>query len=326
MDWNPNPKMLSAKKELLNAICPELKCRNCDGIPRPGETLWYQCLKGHFTCLKCRKGSPKKIVIGLPSINRVCKCGAIMSSRSDEIVGKLISTLPFQCLFSKNGCDIVLFAEDVPDHEKNCRFRDLNCFICQETVPLISFEDHMESAHQDLKSNFTQVSMNTYKCRDNCASDTENLQIWAKLEGENGEIFYEIGVQHEELLHRWVYFFGTPEQAEEYCFFVHLNANKGEVLTYQGPVRSVDESFEDILENQGTFNVGIKTGKRLFISQNMEYTLTIRKLVTNSQNREPVREEPDGYTTTDQESVDFEIQEDVTSTSTVELTLPRINV
>ena len=111
--------MLNAKQELLQAICPELKCAYCDGIPRPGETLWYQCLKGHFVCLICRKLSKKKFVLGLPSINRVCKCGSIMTSRPNEIVGKLITTLPFQCVFVKNGCPAVLFAEAIPEHEKN---------------------------------------------------------------------------------------------------------------------------------------------------------------------------------------------------------------
>ena len=311
-----NVVMLAAKQELLQAICPELKCAYCDGIPRPGETLWYQCLKGHFVCLNCRKEARKKFVLGLPSINRVCKCGSIVTSRPNEIVGKLINTLPFQCLFVKNECPEVLFAEAIPDHERNCQYRDLTCFICKTTVPLIKFEDHLETTHADCKSNFNAVSNNTFKCRESPQNNDDQLQIWGKLQNETGQIFFEIGVQHGELLQRWVYFFGTKEEAEKYYYVAHLNANCGEVMSYQGLVRSVDENFDGIIEDQSTFNVGVKTGKRLFVNQNMEYTLTIRRKIqeqihnaSDEVDRQIVPYNRNVDQQCDQESFNFEIQE-----------------
>ena len=271
--------MLAAKKELLQAICTDLRCKICDGIPRPGETLWYQCLKGHFICLECRQKAPKKLVLGLPSINRLCSCKAIVTSKPNEIIGRLITTLPFQCLFSKNGCDAVLFAEDIPNHEKNCKYRDLQCFICKETIAFHTLIEHLEAKHAACKSTFNPTCSGTFKIIEHANQDKDDkLQIWAKLQDDEGRIFFELGVQHEELLHRWVYFFGTKDQADQFYYVAHFKANKGEVLSYQGVVRSVDENFDDIIEDQSTFNVGVKTGKRLFTGNRMEYTLTIRKI------------------------------------------------
>ena len=155
--------------------------------------------------------------------------------------------------------------------------------------------------------------MNTFKCKENSQNE-DQLQIWGKLQNEE-KIFFEIGVHHEELLQRWVYFFGTKEEAEKYYYVAHLNANRGEVMSYQGLVRSVDENFDDIIEDQSTFNVGVKTGKRLFVNQNMEYTLTIRRKVLEQNHQDDAQADRQVVPVnrcleqSDQESFNFEIQE-----------------
>ena len=309
---------LAAKKELLWAIAPDLRCRLCDGIPRPGETSWYQCFKGHFICQPCRKKAPKRFVLGLPSMSRICGCKAIMVAKPNEIIGRLITTLPFQCLFSKNGCDEVLYAEDLPNHKKNCKYRDLQCFICKETIAFNQLIEHLESAHEESQCKFRPSGLSTFKIieqrsdanDENQVGAKEKLQIWSKLRDGEGRIFFEFGVQHEELLHRWVYYFGPKEEASQFYYVAHFKANRGEVLSYQGIARSVDENFDDIIEDQSTFNVGVKSGRRLFTGLSMEYTLTIRKIAKDEQN--DANETVDGLNdldTADNSSFNFELQD-----------------
>lgn len=125
--------------------------------------------------------------------------------------------------------------------------------------------------------------------------DYVNYSFWpTKLQATNGDIFFQVDrIGSDEIMHFWVYFMGSSEEAANYSYTFYLTGKSQEEFIYHGPVVPLDENHKDVIKNHRTFIIGTQAIKRLIEDGgllNIEVTIHCLKDQTNDYDESGVSE------------------------------------
>merc|ERR1712142_1328896 len=116
----------------------ELQCPVCNNIPTiiPIPT----CSMGHIVCMDCKE----KISINRLTRNKPCPiCRSPLEENTSYVAGSVISLLPdIPCSFKNSGCSFEGSIEDHKAHTFACKFKMVECLVCQEECMRKDFPSH----------------------------------------------------------------------------------------------------------------------------------------------------------------------------------------
>ena len=253
------------KKHLLKSL-PSLTCFICKKIPDP-EFPWrlgFRCsnqIENHLVCRNCKlKAKPfysDGDTLRLFAVQN-CLCGFSIGSKACPLYSNMIAMLPFCCKNRKNGCNEILFHEQMTLHLPECGFQTVTCINlkCQEKLPLNDVLDHFKSKSCIYKDENTM---------DNKISLTLMIGIdgnfWEPIEATknplNKPLFYSVGQVSDGIIFLWIYFIGFKEEAERFTYAIEVDQNPTRMIKFVGTVKSIFESSDDIVKKRDAFMIGV---------------------------------------------------------------------
>lgn len=126
-----------------------LECPICyKRLKPPVET----CENGHGICRNCRK-----------SVDICGICRKKFTASSNTLLNQVLETIPVKCKFSSKGCKCSRRLNEIENHEKNCKYRIVNCYCCdQQGISLIRLNDHFDT-HRGSKIDLSEWDSVNYK-------------------------------------------------------------------------------------------------------------------------------------------------------------------
>jgi hypothetical protein len=248
---------MDLKKKLHNDLFKFLVCQECEEVPKKGPI--YTCDAGdHATCHKCFQTS------------EICKCNADIKNRS-KVLEKIRITLPLACKNRKNGCNTVSTLKSLLYHEVDCQFRGIFCpvLVCTEEVPNIIFknlEDHLTEHHKDIYNAKTSYFESAFVIRE--SGFTSTSQAWGptKLVVNNAQ-FFRVMDKENDRFYIWIYYYGSKKEAKNYHCTIKVVGGDGEEYIYNGPPRSLDESQDQIIQEENALILGVGQVKRIIVNK-----------------------------------------------------------
>jgi hypothetical protein len=132
-------------------------------------------------------------------------------------------------------------------------------------------ENHFDFAKEEARKfvatfDKTQTYLHVFKMRLVYAHGKEELlfPFWIrkiKVKGQND--FFLVGKVVHNILHFWIYIFGSPHETKNYTCTLSVNGKDGNKYTYYGHVKPLDEGPQDIIEKQSVFMIGTEIAKNL---------------------------------------------------------------
>lgn len=189
-----------------------LECPICyDWLQPPVST----CENGHGVCQQCR--------------NAIYTCGVcrgIFKNKKNTLLDDMLESMLMKC--SNEGCEKSFPVSNVLDHEKQCFFRKIPCFLCDEEMIHQKLNDHFTVQHAD-KSHAT-VNLGSP------VSMRVSIYHWL-LEGDCLRYFilYAMDIninflvrlafrENKEILYVCVQFLGrNQEEAKNYIYDLKIN-------------------------------------------------------------------------------------------------------
>lgn len=155
----------------------------------------------------------------------------------------LRDTLPIPCKNVTNGCEVVLFKEDLEEHEKGCILRNIYCadYLCHEKPVFKDFIDHYTANHCFLDA-FEKDGLNkdcdVFRADFNMEDSHCGLSLpFHKFHN----VFFEVGCIENGIMKRWVRFYGSPSDAKYLEYESHLTSPDGCKIITVDQVVSLDE-------------------------------------------------------------------------------------
>ena len=284
----------------------EFQCFQCKELPSLSRTKFYRCLKQHLICNICQVSHLRNCGSLALSCSycqhkhsvRIAHCdrrSAYYGSGCCSTVNQhhtkdykectMVKTILEQwklltCRFYKNGCREINFADKLRDHQDECDFRNILCpdIDCQKTIPFSSFIDHCHEYHNQPIEGFLKMEYGQKKkvVRPN---PTVSATSPPSLICLNGLTFIEMLYNKDNTIYIWVYLLGDPHEADRFQYHVHLKKESGKETTFFGKVKSVNQSYSDLLEDENVCVTSTKMIRRYLNDQGqLEYTLKIRNL------------------------------------------------
>ena len=229
------------QKELILSVTKhEKRCSNC--LKTSLTETWRIC-RGNYFCSECRN---KGFTCAKLKIHQGDRCADTYRYPDDALV-TLMNQLPRLCGHHNNGCKEIQEKEKMGEHEKDCVFRPIKCpHGCYNKVAFIQLMDHVKPHRFEVKE----------------LTDSKKFKLTQDLNGYGaitqivafGKTFFEVGRIQGNLMYRWIYLLGSPDEAKN--FFCHItckNIAKGAKIIYFDQVRSVDEDYETIIDNGDAF-------------------------------------------------------------------------
>jgi hypothetical protein len=91
----------------------------------------------------------------------------------------------------------------------------------------------------------------------------------------NGALFFREMVLENGRFHIWVYFYGSKEDAKNYHCQIKVYGADNEELSYNGTPRSLDESKEEVLNEECGLILSLAQVKRMVSEENLKYSVKI---------------------------------------------------
>ena len=202
---------LEFKKKMLLAIQDDYKCSLCQSLPRPGFFPMRMC--NYLFC-------PKKFRICTPCYangTRYCSnCSSMTASLStDTLSEKVFKELPFQCQNSRYGCQQVLMAPKLLEHESVCLYSKIHCALrsCSVDICYAKFMDHFTKNHEDIPTYFDREKKLTMTLP---KDGSKSLEFPISTFTAYDRIFFDVGFQNDEHIFRWLYVLATTEEAKNF--------------------------------------------------------------------------------------------------------------
>ena len=162
-----SPRKMFANNEYKNVVNPQditieglkciLECIVC--LVAPNSPPVHRCNNGHIICHVCRPQLTKE---------KCPVCRIQLGNLRCLTTEKIISDMPINCRFHKQGCTIKLPKEPMKLHEVMCQSSLIRCseivVTCTVHVPLLQLNDHLIKDHSELlkymnEETFLGVSM-----------------------------------------------------------------------------------------------------------------------------------------------------------------------
>ena len=245
-----NTELESMKAQLIKFL-PHLTCYKCKNFPSaecPKRRI-FRCLNplnGHLICEECEKP---------------CPCGYNVSINACSLVSNLVDTLPFCCKNRDNGCQEILFQEEMKAHLSRCIFENVTCISVdefQQEMPLKDFFDHIVLPDCSTRSeieNKVEIKVDYEKYH--------WLPSLVQKNPLNKPVFYFYCEVDDNILFAWIYFVGFKEDAERYIYSLEINKNSKHHMKFISPVKSIFESNDDIIAERDAFMIGRPIAKKL---------------------------------------------------------------
>jgi E3 ubiquitin-protein ligase SIAH1 len=266
---------MDLKKELHNDLYEFLVCQNCEAVPKEGPI--YTCDSGsHETCHNCIFKS------------KICKCNADIKVRNKGLE-KVRNTLPLSCKFRKNGCNTILTLESLLYHEVDCQWRPILCpslgcdsnYSSPAKIIFNSFANHLTEHHSALANELKESLIESHftDIRDDLLTKTTtqffDFRQPRKLTLNGAEFFSEM-VLVKKRFFIWVYYYGSKEEAKNYiCTIRAYGGSDNEDFSYNGPPRSLEESFKAVIDGDCGLSISRSQAKRIVSEKNMKYSIKI---------------------------------------------------
>ena len=265
--------MATCHEDFLTEMQSNLVCQVCEDRARPEKKQWYRCLNLHQICQDC-KGKWEK-----------CTCGQLISIEYCKMTEKLLSSrsLKFNCVNSKNGCNVTLTQNDLKDHESECFFRFVPCphpFPVNCKTKEVIFRDvieHYEKEHGELEEKNTSQTIGA-SFNDHGASGNDGYTAPQKF-CVNNRMFILCGKHQSSNFYRWLYLHGSPNEAKHFSFTLKFDSPKA-TMTFEGKVAAFDENFHTLSKAGKCFAIphGIFMDQFVDEDRKFKYILEIRNL------------------------------------------------
>ena len=277
------------KKDLLLSIKGLL--RRCDVcLESKLSDDWYKCkpehevFQWHFICPRCKEEGRSCEELHKEK-NGGVKIVQVQRDSIQTFANRILEQLPKTCKYDTLGCDQVLF--DMTAHQKNCKYRPIYCahLACSTQVPYVDYFKHFEGKHLNVQKMTIQDENFVLKFELNDFNEYSQ-HLPARIMAF-GKTFFEVGLVKDQVMFRWVYFYGYPDEAKDFYYFVSIKKeDSDEELTYLGQVHSLVLHFNDIIKDYEAFFVPLKKiEKFLDCNANLKFDVKIlRKQDLNKKN------------------------------------------
>ncbi len=175
----------------------------------------------------------------------------------------------------KSGGQDLLYAEDILRHEPFCDFMKIQCAIldCKDDVCLLGYLEHLQRHPIESLSDGKSWRLPfTFE-------DGKDKKWSPKKLTAFNETFFDVGMVKDNLVYRWIFFLGLPDQAKNYVYHASIKMDSGEPMKFFGQVRSMAETIDEVMNGE-TFMFHINTAKRAMNqdSKVIDFSIKIRCL------------------------------------------------
>ena len=245
-----------AMKDKLLKLLPQLTCYKCKRIPRADDSYYtnYKCLNPnnpHLLCDKCKEK---------------CSCNFNVSKKACPLFSSLVEMLPFCCKNRENGCKEILSKEEMKSHHEECIFEEVTCINigCQKKMPFKVILDHLGS---DGNCNKHIWNLEKGKKLKMALPKTDDGVFWypTKVESNplNEPLFYVVGFQQNMTAYIWTHYIGFKKEANRFSYSLKIGEKTGHYINFVGPVKSIFESYHDMVNAGDVFTICIPALQRL---------------------------------------------------------------
>lgn len=256
--------MMSHDEQLAKAV----ECPVCLEIPRQGPI--NQCTNGHLICNACY---PKLTTCP------VCKCVLAASATRCLLADLVLEFVPNTCKFHTHGCDKVLISKARKEHEVICPFREVQCpnLNCHTKVTLPKLLEHTQTEHKfAVIESGTGTGILAVKQEHFEPAAYEMVSWLPRQLNFQGRNFFTCFTRYpvQEMWKAWVYFAGTPEEAEAFQYKLCIQSPAGEI-SFRAQVNSLDTSRQDVTKNGFVLTFPDATAKLFCRNEQIPYSITI---------------------------------------------------
>jgi len=236
-----------------------LECPVCLRVPRSSPI--YQCARGHVVCSECR-----------PNVSTCPQCRDPLGNIRSLVSEKMLEKLPCMCKFADHGCQVEQLRGQLPDHERTCSYRLVNCvdLACQQRISVSKLLAHLDNDHET--EDFVRVEGGEYSSHFIVNEEDFSKSImWIsdQLHFDHRYFYRECCRSKEGLWYIWVYLLETEDsQPGNYTCTISIRSGDGEEeLSCKCRPLSLDLTKENIAES-GRGLVFTDTTARLFWRDN----------------------------------------------------------
>ena len=252
MSQEKKPTELDIRKEIMETLRPAFECQTCKAFPileSFGECDYCNGTRGKINqCQcptpKCRNGHPTNKTIHINSYKKV-------TWQID-----LLKTTPHPCKNGKYGCEEIRMLDQLTLHEETCDYRKVHCVVknCDADVCWIKYMEHFDE-HKMLKSLLPfpyEKKMNFDFSYDLMEHRTPNTFVAFK------RTFFEVCHLQNGFVYLWIFLLGFKDEAKKFYYQATItnSSNDKDFRTFNGQVRSMDETTIDIIAQQNCFVIG----------------------------------------------------------------------
>ena len=252
-----------------------LECPVCLMVPREGFV--FQCENGHCVCSECHG-----------KLTACPQCRGPIGKMRNLIYEQLLPKIPHYCKFASYGCKEEDINTALESHEKDCKYRLVNCpevLQCKTQISMVLLLDHMKEKHEGqvpILSNFNLSKPLRLSCKSsNSLTLTKEDKSWTwppiQIHMNDHHYFLVIFRISNGQFCFGMYMVGSRRECEESIFSVKVFSNdKKEELTYRGPCMSLDMKRDEIVEAGHCITFSNTIAERLMTEDKIiSYTINI---------------------------------------------------
>ncbi|KAJ3664135.1 hypothetical protein Zmor_008327 [Zophobas morio] len=113
----------------------ELECPVCKNYMVPPIQI---CSTGHSFCLRCRA-----------QMDECPTCRHPFQEGRNYTLEKLTTCISYPCMFREAGCSVACSSEKIREHEQDCSFSGIQCFLDCATGAVMNMFKHLNEKHHD---------------------------------------------------------------------------------------------------------------------------------------------------------------------------------
>ena len=244
-------------KSLLNFF----KCFTCKFNPTRHPT--WQCENGHLLCEVCRL-----------DYNFCFKCNTDDIQTRSLIVQKIVGLISKPCRFVVSGCNATI--KELNHHERDCKHRNIRCLFpdCDSNVSVNKLIEHLQSynpthldfiipiePHQNKVNNQANGFFKLSELYDVSILETKSRYNFRKVSylklNDKIHFFFDCwACNYKRGAMFWLYYLGTPMEAEKFAFELRLFKDGSEKeIRVSGPAISVDTYYRRMMRNPRSFKI-----------------------------------------------------------------------
>ena len=250
-------------------------CYNCKFFPYNDEI--YKCDQDlHLICSECQdQGCPCNTKAQLLRCEFSEELRAIMTVKCSHPNDRWHRTKGVEC--TRFGPPIEML-----EHEKSCEFRLVNCPDNRKhRVPYKEFVQHLHDSHKYLDYHksacLKREMLFTRELYQRSGAPLKYWDpIWISVYKREFFLNCHMNAFNGTAIKIWIYFLGSPKEAEDFQFTARLTGKDGEEVKYTGKVKSLETPIGDIERGFECLVVGQQTANELKnASDQLEIRLSI---------------------------------------------------